>query len=454
MTEYNVTTDLCPHCGRANPVELSACRYCGAPLHPATRPCPRCGEEVPLALATCPHCGAQFEAESALPAEGTGPASPSGWAQLGYLLLLIAGALIAVGGAGYVVVALIFGNATLDGALALAVIVIGLMIVLQSRRALDRTRWQELALAPGWVWAGLMVVVWGIGAMLVQLLPGRTEVTLPPLIVLASGLASLFFLRLTVRGLRASAAKEDVQDKLLPRHVVLLSAGLSSTFSTAFALVLEGVFLGVVMGVLLVGARLWGDASLLDTIEQIGQDPNAVQRLQELIVNSPAALAGLGSILVFIAPAVEEAAKGLPLFVFARQRRALTERTAILVGFASGVGFAFAENVGYMSMLADEWAVAFWLRAAAALMHGVASGFVGRAWYRGVGQGRWWAMLLDLGIAWGVHALWNTLALLVGWFLYQGLLIGVLFCAFAGLLPLTILFTVMVRWGIWVSDAP
>ena len=91
------------------------------------------------------------------------------------------------------------------------------------------------------------------------------------------------------------------------------------------------------------------------------------------------------------------------------------------------------------------------LRVGAAVMHGAASGLVGRAWYRGRAQGRWRAMLLDLAKAWGAHALWNALALLAGWFTYRGMTAGVLWCLGAGVLPLALMFTLMAGWGIWVS---
>jgi len=63
--------------------------------------------------------------------------------------------------------------------------------------------------------------------------------------------------------------------------------------------------------------------------------------------------------------------------------------------------------VGYLSALAEEWWLVFWFRAAA-VMHGAASGFVGRAWWHGIKRGRWGAMLRDLCIGWGIHAFWNA----------------------------------------------
>jgi RsiW-degrading membrane proteinase PrsW (M82 family) len=171
-----------------------------------------------------------------------------------------------------------------------------------------------------------------------------------------------------------------------------------------------------------------------------------------MIATSPASLAGLGCILIFVAPAIEELLKSLPLLFFARQGSRLTERTAILLGVAGGVGFAFAENAGYLSMLADDWWLAFWLRAGTAIMHGAASGFIGRAWYRALRKGQWGPTLVDVLTGWGVHGFWNALSLTASWFMYRGVIEGALFCLAVGVIPLALLFFIMARWGIWVSE--
>jgi RsiW-degrading membrane proteinase PrsW (M82 family) len=381
------------------------------------------------------------------------PSSPTGLAQLGYVILILLGGLMALGGGVYIVLALLFGSAVLDGAVAIAVAMVGVMIAAYAGRGLDAARWQQLVLPSEWVWAVSLALVWLLGILASELLPGGTSRTLPPLIVLGSGLASLWYLTIAARGLQQPVERASLSGAPVPRHIVFLSAGLSASLSIVLALVLEGILLGVVIGIIITVSRLLGDGVTLDVIERLAQDPDVLQRLEELIVQSPAALAGLACILVFIAPAIEETVKALPLFVFARHESKLTERSAILIGVASGVGFAFAENVGYMSMLADTWRLALWFRIGAVVMHGAASGYVGRGWYRGVSQGRWALMLIDCFKGWGLHALWNALALLVGWFAYKELVAGVLFCVLVGMLPLTAFFTLVAKWGIWVSQS-
>jgi RsiW-degrading membrane proteinase PrsW (M82 family) len=252
--------------------------------------------------------------------------------------------------------------------------------------------------------------------------------------------------------LTAPEGRKALAGRLIPRHRVFLSTSLSASVSTATALILEAIALIGVMTVMLATSQLVGDESTVALLRDAAQDPETMERLEEMITRSPVALLGLGCILVFVAPAIEEGVKAIPLLLFARQRARLSERTAILIGVAGGAGFAFAENVGYLGMLADDWWLTFWFRAAAAMMHGAASGFIGRAWYQGVKRGRWGAMLLDLCRGWGIHAFWNALALVVGWFAYREVTEGVMFTVGIGLIPLAILFTVMARWGIWVKE--
>ena len=380
------------------------------------------------------------------------PDPPTGVAQLGYILLLVVGGGLALAGAIYSLVVLWLGTEIADGSLALGGTVIGLAMAVSSLRAFNARRWRPTAAPSIWLWVALLLLAWGAGTWLSLRLPRSLRYTLPPLILVASGASSLLFATLALSGLSDPVDRKALSGRLLPQHVVLLSISVSATFATLLSIVLEALVAGLVMGVLLMMTRWLGDALTLDALVEAARDPDALLRLEELIVQSPVALAGLGCIVVFAAPAIEELVKALPLLFFGRRGDRLTERAAILLGVASGVGFAFAENVGYLSMLADEWWLTMWLRVGAAVMHGAASGFVGRAWYQGARRGRWGAMLLDLVKGWGIHAAWNLLAVLVGWFAYQGQMVGVAFCALVGLLPLAVLLVLLARWGIWVSD--
>ena len=380
------------------------------------------------------------------------PAPPGGLGLFGYVLLILLGGMTVLGGAIYFAVALILDRGTLDLAVAIALIVVGASILLHSLSAFNPRRWRALALGPAWAWLGAMAVVWVAGTGITQTLPNLQRWLLPPLIVIGSGATALLFLATTLRGLRTPAGREPLRGRLVPQHRLLLSASLASLLSTGAALLLEAAALIGIFAVMVATSQIVGDQATIDLLTGLAEDPQALDRLEEMLGQSPVALATLGAILVFIAPAIEEGVKALPLFAFARRRGQLSERTAILIGAAGGMGFAFAENVGYLSVLPEEWWLVFWFRAAAAMMHGAASGFVGRAWWQAIRRGRWSAMLRDLGIGWGIHAFWNGLALVAGWFAYREEIRGVLFTVGIGLIPLAILFTLLARWGIWVKE--
>jgi hypothetical protein len=387
------------------------------------------------------------------PVPTTWPASPTGISQLGYLLLIFMGGLMALAGVLYGILATAVGAQVADGALAISVFAVGVVFAVQGSTALTPRRWRALSPSSTWIWIGLLLTIWLLGILFAKIAPHSLPVILPPIIIAGAGVASLAFLNLTLHGLHVPAERKPLlSGTLLPRHVVLLSVAISAVFSTLLSLALEGILIAIVIGILLAMTEWLGDASTLDLVRNLGQSSDTVQQLEAMLVQSPVALATLGCILVFVAPGIEEAAKSLPLLLLGRQKARLTEQVAILLGVAGGVGFAFAENVGYLSMLADEWWLAFGLRIGAAIMHGAASGFIGRAWHRGVRKGQWGTMLLDLIKGWGIHASWNALALLVGWFAYRGQMVGVLFCVLVGLLPLASLFALMARWGIWVSE--
>jgi RsiW-degrading membrane proteinase PrsW (M82 family) len=399
----------------------------------------------------CPRCGARIGEGGTASAQDDWPAPPGGLAQIGYIFLILVGGAAILGGAAYLAIALILDGGMFDLALATALVLVGASILLHSLRAFDARHWQALALGPEWAWLGAMVVVWGAGIGVTQALPELEHWLLPPLIVIGSGATSLFFLSTTLHGLRRPAGREALLGRLVPQHRLLLSASLASLLSTGIALLLEAIALIGTLAIMLATSQIVGDQATFDLLTELANDPQALDRLEEMLGRSPVALAGLGAILVFIAPAIEEGVKALPLFAFARLRAHLSERTAILIGAAGGVGFAFAENVGYLSALTEEWWLVFWFRAAAAVMHGAASGFVGRAWWHGIKRGHWGAMLRDLCMGWGIHAFWNGLALVMGWFAYREETVGVLFTVGIGLIPLAILFTLLARWGIWVE---
>ena len=80
----------------------------------------------------------------------------------------------------------------------------------------------------------------------------------------------------------------------------------------------------------------------------------------------------------FLAPAVEESLKGLPLLLLLKRRRIGFLVDAAICGFALGAGFALAENLYYFQALPDS-TVALWVVRGfgTAVMHGGTTAILG-----------------------------------------------------------------------------
>lgn len=120
----------------------------------------------------------------------------------------------------------------------------------------------------------------------------------------------------------------------------------------------------------------------------------------------------------FLAPLVEEPAKGAVLLLVARSRHFDNVTDGFVYGAAVGLGFGMSENLLYFVGAAAEGDAWAWMTTVAirtlysALMHAAASSLLGAA----IGLGRFRppplrALLLTLGTAaaLGVHGLWNGL---------------------------------------------
>ncbi len=444
---------VCPRCGQHNRAGETHCLFCRATLpgtdtdeSPDTRICGRCGQILPITTMVCDRCGATLPKVAPPP-----PVATTGCLARGsYIGAVILGGLLVLGGLGLGLLSL-FGGATISGgALALAVFVVGIGMLWHAVYALIDPAGLDTALWPSWVWIVLLVVIWVPGSLAVLILPGLARWFLPPLIVLAALLAALIFVAATLRGLRKPAERQPFLGRLGPRHAVFLSGLLSSVLSVGLALLLETVSVAIIAGLMIAAAHALGDTATYERLVSLAESPDAVNQLESLIGTSPIIFAGLVGIFSVAAPLIEETLKGLPMLLFAPRVRH-SERTMILLGVAGGMGFAFAENIGYLSLTPGAWPLMVIFRTCAAMMHGACSGFVGRGWHRALHKGQWLKALLDLGLAMGIHAGWNLLAVIIGWFGYKGMAEGILFVIAVGLIPLAIMFLLLARWGIWVS---
>jgi len=135
---------------------------------------------------------------------------------------------------------------------------------------------------------------------------------------------------------------------------------------------------------------------------------------------------------VYIAPAIEEVAKGLFLIWTARDKRFDNITDGVVYGMTIGLGFGMTENFLYFltARSADEWVQRVMLRTLyTAVMHAMATGVFGMA--VGLSKYRYRparAPLLAAGIsaAVGIHMAWNywTTQAGAGLSMMEGLFIG------------------------------
>lgn len=452
----NAPFAVCPRCGQHNRAGETRCLFCGTALPGLsaderlnTRICGRCGQILPITATTCGRCGAILPPIAPPPAPV--PTGNGCLARGGYIVAVVMGGLLVLGGLGLGLLALAGGLTVSGGALVLAVLAVGVGLLWHAVYALVDPVGLDTTLWPAWVWIVLLVVIWVPGSLAVLILPGLAQWFLPPLIVLAALFASLTFVSTALHGLRKPAERRPFVGKLGPRHAAYISGLLSTVFATGLALILETISVAIIAGLMIAAAHALGDTATYERLIHLAESPNAVDQLESLIGTSPIIFAGLVGIFSVAAPLIEETLKGLPMLLFASRVR-LSERMMILLGVAGGMGFAFAENIGYLSLTPEAWPLMVIFRTCAAMMHGACSGFVGRGWYRALHKGQWLKALLDVGLAMGIHAGWNLLAVIIGWFGYKGMAEGILFVIAVGLIPLAIMFLLLARWGIWVSE--
>jgi len=120
-------------------------------------------------------------------------------------------------------------------------------------------------------------------------------------------------------------------------------------------------------------------------------------------------------VLRFVAPAIEELLKGLPLLLLIRRKRIGFLIDAAINAFALGTGFALLENLYYLSTLQTAHAVLWIVRGfGTALMHGGAVAIMAMTTVAIAERKKtdaWWIALPGLAMAFIVHSLFNHFVL-------------------------------------------
>ena len=120
---------------------------------------------------------------------------------------------------------------------------------------------------------------------------------------------------------------------------------------------------------------------------------------------------------IFVAPLVEEIAKGIILLLLALRMDFSSVADGIVFGAAAGLGFGMTENFLYFNQVYDQSGFQAWLQNIyvrtlySAVMHAISTSIFGMSLgfikFRKIGH-PWIVVLMGLFAAMGLHAFWNT----------------------------------------------
>jgi hypothetical protein len=235
----------------------------------------------------------------------------------------------------------------------------------------------------------------------------------------------------------------------------------------ALALVFELIIVGgLALIAFLLGAVLLGADRALELATQLQEAATEPERIFALLAQEPVAmlLAACLAVVMFVilVPLLEELLKATGSAILlarrARTQAPPTKAEAVLWGLAAGAGYAFTENMfnaqnGLTSSgtIVSFWAAAMLLRSGTSLMHIVATTTVVVGWYQALVNKKTRRFFLLLGAAVAAHAVWNSVAVMLGgvsaldsisenFELVSALLVGVV------LIFLALLFVVFLFW--------
>jgi len=227
---------------------------------------------------------------------------------------------------------------------------------------------------------------------------------LPPVHGLAVGVPILWFIHLALRDLSSGSPQ---------RRWGIFSVGLVLAPAVSF------FFEMLIVLALLLAWSVWISTQpdlmneltdLAQLLEQARITPEEVLEILKPYIAQPAVIfAILGYFSVFV-PLVEELIK--PIGVWLLANRNLSPASGFAAGALSGAGFALAESLALTSTGAG-WALAVFTRIGTGAVHILASSLVGWALARAWGHGKYLQLGTSYLLAVLLHALWNTLSILL-----------------------------------------
>ncbi len=197
-----------------------------------------------------------------------------------------------------------------------------------------------------------------------------------------------------------------------------LAVGL--TAAPMVIMVIETLLLVLVAVVvmILLGMQPGALTKLTDLSIALDSSQSGLEALENQLLElsrNPTIAAALFLVIGLVAPFTEEVFK--PLSVWLIPRKTLRPAEGFQLGLISGGAFALLESASLVSQITtQDWITAVLLRAATGLLHIGLSGLVGYGVALARCEKKWGSALLHLLAATALHGLWNSLAMINGYY--------------------------------------
>ncbi len=197
-----------------------------------------------------------------------------------------------------------------------------------------------------------------------------------------------------------------------------LTVGL--TVAPVLIMLIEIIFVLIVILVvaILLGMQPGMLVTIMNTVRDLDPAQNGLGELDQLITSlagNPIIAAALFMVIGVVAPFTEEVFK--PLAVWLVRRETLQPYEGFELGLISGGAFTLLESASLVSQTGtQDWITVILLRTATSMLHIGMSGLVGYGVARARVEKRWGSAILNILAATALHGLWNSLAMVNGYF--------------------------------------
>ena len=257
-----------------------------------------------------------------------------------------------------------------------------------------------------WLFLPGLAFTWILCLLLGKILSGHALLSillLPIINILGIGLPVLFYIRISLRGLKFPKA-----------HRGWGVFGATLLVSPTMAFIFEGIFIGLIALFLFTIANYWpGLKETLGTLSHLlrsrAQSQDEIVRTIATLIFSPGAIASLLAIFSLAVPIIEESAK--IIMILPILKRIDHPVDGYVLGILCGAAFAFVENLGFASAGSSDWVINTLVRSTSALPHIFNSGVLGWALVSAWKEQKYQNLLKAFLAVILIHGSWNAISL-------------------------------------------